>query len=111
MKHLGNKLKTLSVTQTTTVMITVGFHQTFDVKMRRLKMGESSILRYLSLSDGTIEWRHREAITVWTHAKLQAPEQIQAKVLYSYLDSVQKGKQRLLVSSFYSLFPVLNSID
>lgn len=36
---------------------------------------ESSIC-YLSLGDGTIEWRHGETITVWTCSKLPAPEQI-----------------------------------
>lgn len=50
-------------------------------------MGESSIC-YLSLIDGAIERRHGEAITVWTDAKLQAPEQIQGKDLYAYLDSI-----------------------
>lgn len=74
-------------------MITVGFCKilTFwKAKIRRLKMEESSI-HYLSyLGDGTIEWRHGEAITAWTHAKLQAPEQIQGKVLYTYLDLIQK---------------------
>ncbi len=71
-------------------------------------MGESSICSS-SLSDGTIEGQHGEAITVWTHAKLQAPEQIQGKVSYTYLDLIQKGKKKL-VNSLNSLFPVVNSI-
>ena len=46
---------------------------------------------YLGLIDGAIERRHGEAITAWTRAKLQAPEQIQGKDLYAYLDSIYKG--------------------
>lgn len=31
---------------------------------------------------------------MWIHAKIQAPEQIQGKVSYAYLDSIQKGKKK-----------------
>lgn len=54
---------------------------------------ESSIC-FLSLSDGTIERQHSETITAWTCAKLQAPDQIQGKVLYAYHDSIQVERKK-----------------
>lgn len=77
-------------------MITVGFHQTLTfwrAEIRRPERKRESSICYLRLSDGAIERRHGEAITVWTHAKLQAPEQIQGKFFYTYHDSIQTEKK------------------
>lgn len=83
----GNTLKA--------VKVTVGFHQALMFWAK---------IWYLRHSDDAIEWQHGEAITVWTPAKLQAPEQILGKV-FTYLDSIQMEQEPLV----NSLFPELNS--
>lgn len=77
---------------TTTAMITVGFVQTLMFwwaysSQKEKKNNLKSSICYCSLGDGAAEWQHGEAITAGTHAKLQAPEQIQGKVL-TYLDLI-----------------------
>lgn len=57
------------------------------LKSERKKKNLKSSICYCSLGDGAAEWQHGEAITAGTRAKLQAPEQIQGKVL-TYLDLI-----------------------
>lgn len=67
---------------------------------------ESSIC-YLSLGDGTIEWRHGETITVWTCSKLPAPEQIlgvKASLILIHLKKKKEGGLRTMVNCLYRLF-------
>lgn len=76
---------------TATAMTTAGFLQTLMFSRAYLSQKEKqktkSSICYCSLGDGATEWQHGEAITAGTGAKLQAPEQIQGKVV-TYLDLI-----------------------